>query len=43
MLDLFIKNNQLNSHKPIRLLGLGVNFKYEEEFTQLQQELFLSS
>jgi DNA polymerase-4 len=42
-LDLFIKNNQLNSHKPIRLLGLGVNFKYEEEFTQLQQELFLSS
>lgn len=40
-LELFTKNNQLHSHKAIRLLGLGVHFRLDEEFVQAQQELFL--
>ena len=39
-LQLFVKNNQLYLQKPIRLLGLGVSFRIEEEFAQAQQELF---
>ncbi|MBX9597198.1 MAG: DNA polymerase IV [Burkholderiales bacterium] len=39
-LELFVKNNQLYLQKPIRLLGLGVSFKIEEEFAQAQQDLF---
>lgn len=39
-LELLVKNNQLYLQKPIRLLGLGVSFRVEEEFSQAQQELF---
>jgi DNA polymerase-4 len=39
-LELLVKNNQLYLQKPIRLLGLGVSFRVEEEFSPAQQELF---